>query len=222
MNPLLAILLCAVGGYLSGATPFGYLAGKIKGIDIRQHGSGNIGATNAWRTLGPRWGTIVFLFDLLKGALPVYCARTFAGDPFHLPVAAGLAAILGHSFPCWLGFRGGKGVATSLGVVLLLAPVAAGIAAAVFAIVLGTTRIVSIGSILAAITFGACQIALGWPNPFSQNQWSLSAFSIAVPLLIVARHRANILRILQGNENRLSNRTDHHNPHTPADSDKTE
>src|SRR6516164_9073771 len=126
MDPLLTALCTVVGSYLLGGIPFGYLVGRWRGIDIFQHGSGNIGATNVGRLLGRRWGVLVFLLDFAKGAVPVLLAGLVPqGDslpPATLKVTAGLAAFLGHLFPVYLRFHGGKGVATGAGVVAVLAP----------------------------------------------------------------------------------------------------
>jgi len=192
--------------YLIGAIPFGFIIGRIVGkIDIRQHGSGNIGATNVGRVLGSKWGLIVFVLDLAKGLVPVaVLSRVLLAPQSHdLPhwqVAAGIATILGHMFPCWLGFRGGKGVATALGVVAYLAPVPTAAAVVIFGLSFAIWRIVSLSSMLASIGFALCQILLLWSTLFSEEQWSLSAFSLLVPALIIARHRSNIMRILRGEE----------------------
>src|SRR5262245_49090093 len=192
--------------YLAGSTPFGYVVGRLVGkIDIRQHGSGNIGATNVGRVLGSRWGLTVLALDLLKGLVPVAAMPSLffsSGDPdrVHWQVAAGAATVLGHMFPCWLGFRGGKGVATALGVVACLAGWATLGAAAVFALSFAIWRIVSLSSILAALAFAACQIVRLWPGLFTHEQWSLTAFSLLVPALIIVRHRGNIVRLWRGEE----------------------
>jgi len=192
--------------YLVGSVPFGYLVGRIVGkIDIRQHGSGNIGATNVGRVLGNQWGLLVFVLDLLKGLVPVaLLARVLIGAKspalLHWQVAAGIATILGHMFPCWLAFRGGKGVATALGAVAYIAPWPTGVAVLVFGLSFAIWRIVSLASMLASIGFALCQIVLLWPALFSREHWSLSAFSLLVPALIIGRHRENIARIVRGEE----------------------
>jgi glycerol-3-phosphate acyltransferase PlsY len=194
--------------YLIGSIPFGFLAGRfVGGIDIRRHGSGNIGATNVGRVLGSKWGIVVFVLDLLKGLVPVaLLSRVFMGtdsaDLLHWQVAAGIATILGHMFPCWLAFRGGKGVATALGVVAYLAPWPTGVAVLIFALSFAIWRIVSLASILASIGFALCQIVivLWWPAVLPHKHWSLTAFSLLVPALIIGRHRSNITRIIRGEE----------------------
>ncbi|MFN0052657.1 MAG: glycerol-3-phosphate 1-O-acyltransferase PlsY [Planctomycetales bacterium] len=194
--------------YLTGSVPFGYLCGRlVHGIDIREHGSGNLGATNVGRVLGGRWGALVFLFDGLKGFLPVWLAAPlFLGgdnpDLVHWQVAAGGATIVGHMFPCWLGFRGGKGVATSLGVVLCLGGWSTLIAAGAFLASFALKRIVSLSSIVAAVVFAVSQMIFLKPQPFSPSNWSLGVFSLLVPLLIIVRHRGNILRLVRGEEPR--------------------
>jgi len=206
MNPTLAALLIFIAAYAIGSLPFGLITARLAaGIDIRQHGSGNIGATNVARVLGAKYGILVLVLDCLKGALPTFFLPRLvlapdAGDQMHFAVLSGIAAILGHMFPCWLGFRGGKGVATALGVVLVLAPQASGAATIVFAICFALSRIVSLSSILAALSFCAVQFWRLMPEPFSHATWSLALFSIGVPLLIIVRHRANVGRLLRGQE----------------------
>lgn len=205
MSPFLILF----GAYWAGSLPFGlFVARAVKGIDIRQHGSKNIGATNVTRVIGAKWGAVCFLLDVLKGALPVWLLPLFlleAHDPnrTHWQVAAGLLTILGHMFPVWLGFRGGKGVATALGVVAMLAPISTAITFGVFIACFLTTRIVAISSILATIVFAILEMVRLSPQPFRESQWSLAAFSLAVPALIIFRHRSNIGRLLRGEENRF-------------------
>ena len=200
--------LMIVGSYLLGSTPFGLLLARwFGGIDIRKHGSGNIGATNVGRVMGFRWFVAVFVLDGLKGLLPTglamllaHRAEGTAAVSMAGPVLVGLAAILGHMFPCWLGFRGGKGVATALGVVLMLAPLASVIAAVVFGVTFAIWRTVSISSILAAVGFGVLQMFLLKPHPWTAELWPLGVFSLFVPGLIVFRHRANLVRLWRGEE----------------------
>jgi glycerol-3-phosphate acyltransferase PlsY len=186
--------------------PFGFLIAKVFGrIDLREHGSGNIGATNVARTMGFRWGVLVLILDALKGALPVLwlVPVIYGGESAgfaHVRVACGLAAVVGHMFPCWLHFRGGKGVATALGVVAVLAPEATIAAALVFALVFAATRIVSAASMAASIVFAATELWLLRPAPFDGENWSMSLFSLTVPLLILLRHRENIRRLWRGEE----------------------
>ncbi len=205
MSPILIL----AGSYLAGSLPFGLiLARAVKGIDIRQHGSGNIGATNVSRVLGTKWGAVCFVLDASKGALPVWLLPplALAADDTtrtHWNVAAGLMAILGHMFPCWLRFHGGKGVATALGVVMILAPLSTAITFGVFAVCFAASRIVSLSSIVSAVAFAVAEMIILRPQPFGTEAWSLATFSLAVPTLIIARHRTNIARLLRGEERRF-------------------
>jgi glycerol-3-phosphate acyltransferase PlsY len=209
MNDLAPGLQLVFLAYLIGSVPFGYLAGRLVGkIDIRQHGSGNVGATNVGRVLGKKWGVVVLILDLMKGlvsvaGLPNLIFSTDTTSRVHWQVAAGIAAILGHMFPCWLGFRGGKGVATALGVVACLGGWATVAAAAVFGFSFALWRIVSLSSILAALSFAVCRIVLLWPALFTPEHWSVTTFSLLVPALIVVRHRSNIGRLWRGEEPRF-------------------
>jgi glycerol-3-phosphate acyltransferase PlsY len=203
--------------YLLGATPTGYVAGRLlKGVDIRQQGSGSTGATNVLRTLGPRAFVAVLLVDVLKGAAAIVFARWFypwlhalpsAMPPWPDPQAwtpwavclAGLCALLGHSRSIWLGFTGGKSVAAGLGVLLAMAwPVGLG-ALAVFGVALAFARVVSLGSMLAAATAIGLICVLDEPAPYR-------LLVIAGGVYVIARHRANIGRLMAGTEPRLGQR----------------
>ena len=207
MNPVLAILLSAFGGYVSGAIPFGYLAGKYKGIDIRQHGSGNIGATNVIRVLGKGIGIPVFALDLLKGWLPVWLVKlwllSMPGGEILISTGAvvtGLAAVLGHMFTFWLGFKGGKGVATTTGALLGIAPVAMLGGLVVWLICFFTTRYVSLASMLAGVGVVVAMII----QMSRSGRWDvvMLGFGVLIMLLVIVRHRANIQRLLNGSEPR--------------------
>ena len=201
------ILICSCIGFLVGGIPFGYLVGRlILRDDIRNHGSGNIGATNVARVIGWKWGSLVLVLDAMKGMLPTWGAACFAQtyEPesmqVHISVATGISAILGHMYPVYLRLRGGKGVATALGVVLVLAPKAVLLAFAVFAVVAGITRLVALGSILSALAFGVIQLTLMGSDALEPQNLSLTIFSVVVPLLIIWRHRSNIVRLVKGTE----------------------
>ena len=209
------MIVIAVVSYLLGSIPFGYLLVRIfRGEDVRQTGSGNIGATNVART-GSKWLAVATLvLDALKGYIAVFHVFFFASHhPDHLPrfgphtvyimaALAGFFAIVGHMFPVWLRFKGGKGVATSVGAFLGIAPSAVLVCLLVFAITVGATRYVSLGSILGAAVF---PMAAWWLNPETRDT-TVTAFIVASALLIVLRHKDNIRRLLAGNENRFGNR----------------
>ncbi len=202
----IACIVAVAAAYVAGATPFGYFAGKMRGIDIRQHGSGNIGATNVFRVLGKRTGIPVFILDMLKGYLPVVITRTVAGnqgiEPEWPSIAAAIGSVLGHNFTFWLQFKGGKGIATSAGVLLALLPLTVGAALAAWILLFYTTRYVAVASIAAALMVPAVTVALhifrGEPG------MPLVWFSLLIGLLAVWRHRSNIRRLLNGTENRFT------------------
>lgn len=196
-------LLSGFAGFLSGSVPFGYFAGRLRGMDIRQHGSGNIGATNVIRVLGKGIGIPVFVLDLLKGLVPCLVVKAGGAESWVL-VLTGLCAILGHMFTPWLGFKGGKGVATAAGVLLGIAwvPMLAGLA--VWLVFFFSTRYVSLASMLAGLAVAgtmAAQMAL-------RQQWDvvLLGFGVVLALLVILRHRANIGRLLAGTEPRAGQR----------------
>jgi glycerol-3-phosphate acyltransferase PlsY len=216
--PYLSYLLTALGAYLLGSLPTGYLAAKARGIDIRTVGSGNIGATNAMRVLGKPVGIAVLLVDALKGFAAVTLIMNFYPElndlfPRIFPsevmaysetrlnhgILAGVCAVLGHNYTCWLKFKGGKGIATSAGVFLALAPLAIGIAIAVFAVAVLLTRYVSVGSIAAGV---ALPVAV-W---FTRESMLLRIVTIALGALAIYKHKANIQRLAAGTENRLGSK----------------
>ena len=190
------VSVAVILSYVLGSVPTGLWLGlKLRGVDIRQHGSKNIGATNTFRVLGKGLGIATLAGDILKGWVPVVLfARLDTWE--YLPVLCGLAAILGHTFSLFLWFRGGKGVATSTGVFLGLAPVPTLIAGGVFAIVFAATRMVSAGSISAAAAMIAAVFAIATPVP-------VRIVTVLVAVLVIVKHHANIRRILKGEESRL-------------------
>ena len=208
MSDLAAYLVSAGVSYLCGSIPCSLLLARWGGgIDLRQHGSKNVGATNVARTMGWKWGSAALLLDALTGLVPTLAVPHLVAMPAeslpHQTVRCGLTAVIGHTAPVWLKFKGGKGVATGLGVAGVLSPWASLIAFGVFAMAFALKRIVSLASILASITFAVAVLAMSWPAPFSERNWSLSAFAIAVPALIVIRHASNIGRLLRGEEKPL-------------------
>lgn len=209
MQPGWLFTAVAAFAYLVGSVPFSLLIAQwAKGIDLRKVGSGNIGATNVVRAVGYKWGAFALLCDALKGLLPTLLLPHLVGDAHpewktHLAVLSGVGALLGHLFPVWLGFRGGKGVATGLGVILVLAPWGTAAAMTIFFLAIFLTRIVSVGSLLAALTFGLFQCIREGSQLWAAERWSLGVFSIVAPLLILVMHRSNLARLWAGTESRL-------------------
>jgi glycerol-3-phosphate acyltransferase PlsY len=194
-------LILAIIAYLLGSIPFGFVLVKLfRGEDVRSTGSGNIGATNVARTGSKGLAIATLALDALKGAVAVLLARFMApdtGSPLPYMSVAALAAVLGHLFPVWLRFKGGKGVATALGVFLVLFPKAVLVSLAIFILIVAVTRYVSLGSILAAITFPIAAYFLASP------EWQTLLPAAMISLLIVIKHRANIGRLLSGTEHRF-------------------
>jgi glycerol-3-phosphate acyltransferase PlsY len=204
----LHLILTLLLSYLVGAVPFGYLIARWRGVDILKQGSGNIGATNVGRVLGRPFGILVFLLDFAKGAMPALIAKWWASTqgldlPADcLPVAAAVAAFLGHIYPVYLRFRGGKGVATAAGAVSVLLPGPTLAALWIWLAVVMASRYVSLASLSAAVVL--CGVRLVFtPQPWSADQRILTLFCLIAAGLIFLRHRANLGRLLQGNENRL-------------------
>ena len=210
--PIAAYILVAVFAYFLGAIPTGYLVANAKGIDIRSVGSGNIGATNAMRVLGKPLGIFVLLMDALKGfaaaALVLNCYPAMSGawpaifpadasGRFSLAVIAGLCAVLGHNYTCWLKFKGGKGIATTAGVYFALAPLSVSIALGIWILLFVTTRYVSIASLAAAM-------ALPTAVWLTQSSLLLGIVTTLLGALAIFKHLSNIQRLLAGTENRIN------------------
>jgi glycerol-3-phosphate acyltransferase PlsY len=187
--------------YAVGALPLSWLVARRRGIDLRQAGSGNMGATNVLRTAGASAGALALMLDVAKGVVAVATAQWFAASPA-VVMLAGVAAVAGHIYPVGSGFRGGKGVATAAGVFLVLAPGALAVAAAVFGIAVAATRFVSFGSTLAAVALVVAVASLD-ASP------SLLAGAVASAALVLGRHRGNLTRLLAGTERRVSFRAAH-------------
>jgi glycerol-3-phosphate acyltransferase PlsY len=211
--PVIPYFLAAFAAYLLGSIPFGYLLVRlVRKEDIREKGSGNIGATNVVRSGSKGLGALTFLLDVLKGFLAVMLcglAAARAGMPpearASVVAVAALCAILGHVYPVWLGFRGGKGVATAFGVFLALAPWAALAGLGVFALIFGVSRYVSLGSILSAAAFPG--FALLIPDALRIPRTPLVvAVLFLVPLIVILKHRENIARLMSGKEYRFGGR----------------
>jgi acyl phosphate:glycerol-3-phosphate acyltransferase len=191
----LTVLLLVVTAYLIGSVPFALILARRMGTaDLRRIGSGNIGAANVLRTSGVGAGVTVMLLDIAKGAGSVMLVQRFDGGA--VTAAAGLAAIVGHVFPVWLRFRGGKGVATACGVFSVLTPLAVGPALAVFLCAVWMTRYISVGSILASVALPPIAYATGSPPP-------VLGAALTASTLILIRHRTNLARVLAGTEQRI-------------------
>ena len=185
-------------GYLVGSVPFAFLLARRSGVDLRRAGSGNVGAANVLRTSGALNAVVALCLDAAKGALSVLMAQWLSGGR-GTPVAAGLAAIIGHIYPVWLGFRGGKGVATAAGGFVVLAPVAVAVAGAVFALAIGATRYMSVGSVTAAVALAVTAAATDVPPVVAVG-------AAVAAIIIVHRHRGNLARLLAGTERRVGQR----------------
>jgi acyl phosphate:glycerol-3-phosphate acyltransferase len=190
--------LVLVASYLLGSIPFSYLVARQRGVDVRKVGSGNVGATNVMRNVGKGAGFLAFLLDAAKGAVAALIAQR-SGLGVTMAALAAVAAIVGHMYPVWLRFQGGKGVATGAGAFLPLAPLATAGALAVFAAALALSRYVSLGSMLGALSLAALAFATGAPSPV----WIAAALMAG---LIVWKHRGNIRRLADGTESRLGRR----------------
>lgn len=204
--------LYILAAYLIGSVPFGYLAGRLNGVDLRQHGSRNIGATNATRVLGKKWGIPVFICDFLKGFLPLWGALHLVGggrgvgelSPAEMGWCLGVmaAVVLGHTYTCFLGFRGGKGVATMAGCLVAFLPGVAAIAVGVFVVMMALTRYVSLSCLLAGAVMVA---AAAWffrqqDGAYTTSEWMALGMLGLIYLLVLWRHRTNIVRICRGEE----------------------
>ena len=207
MTTTTVLILSAVTGYLCGSLPFGYWAGKLKGIDIRQHGSGNIGATNVIRVLGKPVGYPVFLLDMLKGWLPVFLGAQWmsgAGGGTEMISTAkavgGFSAVCGHMFTFWLQFKGGKGIATTAGVLLGMSMAGFIGGWVAWLIVFFASRYVSLASIAAALAVPSSMALM----MYKEGRWDsvMLTFGIVVMVLAIYKHRSNIQRLIAGTENR--------------------
>ncbi len=201
MNELLLIVVA----YLIGSFPTAILVSKrFFGVDIRDYGSGNAGATNTYRVLGSRWGTVVMIIDMLKGVvatslyilLPYYMTNEW--DRTNLMIGLGLASVVGHIYPVWAGFRGGKGVATLFGMILAIQPIVAVCCVGVFLLVLYLTRFVSLSSILSSVAFAVFILFI-----FNDDVTLYRIFSVAVALMVILTHQKNINRLLNGTESKV-------------------
>lgn len=203
---MMYLIVGLIVSYLLGSIPTGYIIGRaVKNVDIRTCGSGNTGATNVFRTVGKRWGLFVLICDMLKGLFAVVVVARFVDSGFmpfeYLQCICGVAAICGHNWTIFLRFKGGKGVATTCGMVLGVFPLALGCALLVFATIFYATRYVSLGSVTSAAAFPLFLVL------FYRHEQGFAVFlpmSLLLMIFIVFRHRANIVRLLNGTENKIS------------------
>jgi glycerol-3-phosphate acyltransferase PlsY len=190
VNQALALALA----YLLGSIPFALIAGKLHGVDLREAGSGNLGATNVFRTLGRTAGVAVMMLDIAKGAAAVLVAVALTNNPW--PLAAAALAILGHVFPVWTHFKGGKGVAVGAGAMIGLVPSASGVLLVLWILLVVFTRYVSVASIAAALAAAPLAYVFGAP-------WSYVVFIALAGLFVIYKHRENIVRLVHGDESRI-------------------
>lgn len=195
MKELVVVVIC----YLIGSIPFSYLFSRyLGGVDIRSQGTGNVGATNVLRTLGLKIALISFLGDFLKGILAAYLGLIVGGEG--LAAVSAVAVVAGHCWPLFLGFRGGKGVATSAGVLIVLTPLITVILLAVFVTIIAVSRFVSLGSVCAAVLFPVLTIIMNEP-------WQYILMSLLMAAMVLFRHRTNIERLRQGTERKLGEKS---------------
>jgi glycerol-3-phosphate acyltransferase PlsY len=192
---LISTIFAITAAYLLGSIPFAFLLARRRGVDLRRAGSANVGASNVLRTSGVPLAVLAMACDGLKGALAVLIAERISAVPA-APVAAGLASVLGHVYPVWLRFHGGKGVATAAGAFTLLAPAALAMASVVFMVAVIATRMISVGSVSAAVTLAIAAVVMGSPRLV------ISGAALAAAI-IVYRHRGNLARLMAGTERRL-------------------
>lgn len=187
--------------YLVGGIPFGFIIGKMRGVDVRTVGSKNIGATNVFRTVGKKWGLIAFVCDVLKGLLPVILAKNFAAESY-LPLAVGVTSVVGHMLTPYMKFKGGKGVATAFGMLIGLVPQLVGVAFLLFAIVFALSNYISLGSCSAAAFLA---VAVWFPILGNEGAANLPQCILVtfIALFVIWKHRANIARLLSGTENKI-------------------
>ena len=189
------------GAYLAGSVPFGFLIGKMRGVDVRTVGSKNIGATNVFRTVGKKWGLLAFLCDFLKGFVPVILARKCGGEA-HLPLAVGLMTVVGHMFTCFMKFKGGKGIATGFGMLVGLVPWLVLTAFGIWAVTVWLSHYISLGSCVAA-AFLAVGVWFPWLGSEGWRNLPLSIVVTLVAIVAIYKHKANIRRLIDGCENKI-------------------
>ena len=185
-----------LAAYLIGGIPFGFLIGKARGVDVRTVGSQNIGATNVFRTVGKKWGFLALFLDMMKGFVPTFLCKRYAADLSWLPLAGGATCADGHMLTPYTQFKGGKGVATGLGVIAMLMPLPSLIVFLVWLAIVMVTKYVSLGSCIAAALVPILSYAWGYPGAYT-------AFGVLAAAFIIIRHKANIVRLMNGTENKI-------------------
>ena len=197
-----------IGAYLIGAIPFGFLIGKMRGVDVRTVGSKNIGATNVFRTVGKKWGLLAFLCDVMKGFLPTLFVRQWVADPelypdwTWLPLVVGITCVVGHMLTPYMKFKGGKGVATAFGALIALMPATVGIAFAIFALTFACSNYISLGSCVAATSL-AVMVWIPFLDHAGYRDLPLCILVTLIAAFIVWKHRSNIGRLVRGEENKI-------------------
>ena len=202
MQTSILVTIWLAAAYLVGGIPFGFLIGKMRGVDVRTVGSKNIGATNVFRTVGKKWGLIAFACDVLKGLLPTLAARHFAAEPSWLPLSVGVMCVVGHMLTPYMKFKGGKGVATAFGMLIGLAPALVGTAFALFALVFALSHYISLGSCSAAAFL---MVAVWFPILGTEGYRNLPQCILVtlIAAFVIFKHRANIGRLLSGTESKI-------------------
>ncbi len=198
MNEYIIITLWILAGYLIGGIPFGFLIGKMRGVDVRTVGSKNIGATNVYRTVGKKWGFLAFFCDFLKGLLPTLAAKIWF--PALDPVWVGLACVVGHTLTPYMKFKGGKGVATAFGMLMALIPWLVSVAFALFVVTVWLSHYISLGSMVAA---GVLAVAIWIPTPLAAPTLPLKVVMTLLGVFVIYKHKSNIVRLVQGCENKI-------------------
>ena len=197
MESILIWAIWMVGAYLIGSIPFGFLIGKMRGVDVRTVGSKNIGATNVYRTVGHKWGFLAFFCDFLKGFLPAFLALRLASSVNeNLPICVGLACVIGHTLTVFMKFKGGKGVATAFGMMVALATYPALLAFAVFVVTVWLSHYISLGSMLSAATLAV----LVW---FFPVLLAMRVIAALIAVFVIYKHKSNIDRLVHGCENKI-------------------
>ncbi len=206
------VVVSGIGAYLVGSVPFGVIFARIRGVDLRSVGSGNIGATNVARALGRKWGVLVFVLDAAKGAGPVLFGRFvlagwLGGSGYLFGAVCAGAAVVGHMFPLYLRLRGGKGVATGAGATAALLPLPLAVAAAVWVVTLLVWRIVSVASISSAAAFIAAFFTIGPTPHFSPQILPATVYALTLSTLVILRHKSNIRRLIEGKEPKIGKKS---------------